>query len=230
MIEGKIKIASLNVRGLQDNQKRRQVFDLWNSDGHDIVFAQECHNTKKDIKVWQTEWNGRILASHGESNAHGMMILINNKTRKTGSVRKWKADSRGRWVICDFKLEDITYTLINVYGPNEDNPDFWLMLSKELRAFANENMVIGGDFNMVMNNDMDSLSRETSHENSKKVIKHIVDEFYLEDIWRIQNPDTKTYTWQCFMNKKTGKTLVASRLDFFLISSGLSPVVSFVIE
>ena len=43
-----------------------------------------------------------------------------------------------------------------------------------------------------------------------------MEEYYLRDIWRIQNPEAREYSWF-----KTGNLNKASRIDFALVSGGL---------
>ncbi|EDO37652.1 predicted protein [Nematostella vectensis] len=52
-----------------------------------------------------------------------------------------------------------------------------------------------------------------------KVLKRIMQENDLIDIWRVRNPDSKRYTW------RQKKQLVQRRLDFWLISNFLQDVI-----
>jgi len=76
-------------------------------------------------------------------------------------------------------------------------------------------VILGGDFNCVLNVNLDKKGgRPVTHTNSVGKIKHIMEEFSLVDIWRLKNPSTLRYTWR---SKE-----VHCRLDFFLISINLA--------
>ena len=65
----KLRVVSLNVRGLGDRQKRRSVFQYVRGKA-DIVLLQETHlDSDEKRELWQTEWGGPIRASYGDSNA-----------------------------------------------------------------------------------------------------------------------------------------------------------------
>ena len=70
-----VKIICLNVRGLQNERKRRIIFK-YARDRTDIVLLQETHFTKQIQTVWKNEWAGKAIFAHGESNARGVCILF----------------------------------------------------------------------------------------------------------------------------------------------------------
>ena len=183
--------------------------------------VQESHCVKKNIKIWETEWTGLIKASYGETNARGVMLMISPQFSKKCKIIKTCRDIAGHWIVCEVKIEDTIFTLINVYGPNEERVDFWTDLIEQTRIFDCVNIVMGGDFNCVLDEKLDSINRGTSHPKTRMVINDLIEEFNLIDVWRMCNPLTKTYTWQKFIYKNGKKTFVGSRLDYFLISGGL---------
>ena len=42
-----------------------------------------------------------------------------------------------------------------VYGPNDDNTDFYVDVIQHVEAQPNDNRIIGGDFNMSLNSEID---------------------------------------------------------------------------
>lgn len=73
-----VGIYSMNVRGLGNSLKRKQVF-LWlkNHPGS-IFFLQETHSTVNYVNNWRDDWGDDIYFSHGTSNSRGVCILTNN--------------------------------------------------------------------------------------------------------------------------------------------------------
>ena len=51
-----LRIASLNVRGLRDNTKRREVFNWLRKKNFQIYMLQETHCTENTNDLWRTEW------------------------------------------------------------------------------------------------------------------------------------------------------------------------------
>ena len=47
----------LNVRGLNQTRKRRQLFRWLHNN---IIFLQETYSTKNIETVWKSEWDGKI--------------------------------------------------------------------------------------------------------------------------------------------------------------------------
>ena len=116
---------------------------------------------------------------------------------------------------------------MNIYGPNTDKPEFYVDLAKRLENFA-ENRIIMGDFNVALDENID---RYSSKRNSKTVqpinkkrsresIRDLMDQYLLIDVWRCRNIDKTYFSWT-----KRCPSLIASRIDYTLISQNLSSYV-----
>ena len=76
-----------------------------------------------------------------------------------------------------------------------------------------------GDFNFVLDISMDKKGgNPVTHSKSLEQVKRILAELDLTDIWRDLNPDVHRVTW------RRRNPDIQCRLDFFLISSGLSTI------
>ena len=104
---------------------------------------------------------GDILFSHGSSAARGACILFSRKLNEI--IHSTIIDTEGRYVIADIEIKGIRLTITNIYAPNDDNPTFFLNLSQKIEDLSNENQIIGGDFNLVLNIDMDKGGRQTTN-------------------------------------------------------------------
>ena len=56
---GTVSIATINVRGLRDNLKRKQVLSFLKTSKHHIICLQETHEYAADNKKWEKEWDGK---------------------------------------------------------------------------------------------------------------------------------------------------------------------------
>ena len=102
-----------------------------------------------------------------------------------------------------------------MYAPNGDDPSFYQNLFLSISSYPGQ-YIIGGDFNCVLDPTQDrSTGIDTSHQQTRKIIKKFMSDLNLTYIWRYLNPNKRDYS--CFSN--TYKTY--SRIDYFLISHGL---------
>lgn len=54
-------ILSVNIRGMNDRKKRRNVFRWVKKNKYDICFLQEAHSTTEMENVWKNEWGKYIV-------------------------------------------------------------------------------------------------------------------------------------------------------------------------
>jgi len=67
---------------------------------------------------------------------------------------------------------------------------------KGVSNFKCEEIVIGGDFNLVLDVEKDKRGGLVrTHKNALKVIRDFSENLGLSDIWRIFNPEARRYTW-----------------------------------
>ena len=125
-------------------------------------------------------------------------------------------DDIGRYIICDIGIENSLVTLCNIYGPNKDQPPFFVELFRHLENRQDEKVIIG-DFNVVLQVELDRYGSNYNNHNSKYVLTELMEEFLLEDPWRVQNPDRMQFSW-----RKKKPRLQASRIDYSLVSRGLN--------
>ena len=117
------------------------------------------------------------------------------------------------------------FTLATIYAPNDDDPAFYESFFNHLRDFHCDDMVLGGDFNLVLNLEKDKKGGlAKTHTKAVTVINDHATKFDLVDAWRVSNPDIRRYTW------RRRKPEIHCRLDFFLVSFLLSEVTSVFFE
>ena len=73
----KIQILALNVRGLRNQNKRREVFCYLKQQKASVFCLQETYSLSEDEKIWSAEWGGKIVFTHGTAHSRGLCILLN---------------------------------------------------------------------------------------------------------------------------------------------------------
>ena len=215
-----VELLSQNVRGLGQEFKRRKVFNWLHNSNASIIFLQETHSTSNDERVWKTEWGGpNVVFAHGESNARGVCILFKNNV--TVEIHKSIVDEFGRFIILDATVDSMKMVLCNVYGPNHDNPHFFITLFEQIDSLEESNLIIAGDFNSILDPNMDKFGGNPhKNKNSRDALNALKEELELVDIWRTRNPQASEFTFRCMKPEK-----IFSRLDYFLISASLCDMV-----
>ena len=187
---GKLTLITMNVRGMGDYNKRKFLFSYFREHKAQIALVQESHNSSKINENWQVQWGGPIYNSYGTTNARGVAILLNRSFAKKISDIEQKSDSEG-----SFTLDKQRYAIANIYGPNRDCPDFYENVDKVLSEITAEHVIMGGDFNLVLDNKLDCKNRAESHHVSRAKLKEIINKNDLFDIWRVRNPEKSSFTW-----------------------------------
>ena len=207
-----LKLITFNCRGMQDFFKRKKTFLYLKSLGSDICFLQETHLDQKDEILCRNQWGESAFFSSFSSNSRGVGILIRNTV--SFKVLSLFSDPEGRFLILKGVFNDLNMTLVNVYAPNQDDPDFLLRVFTEIDKINSPFLIVGGDFNSVLG-PLDYQGSRLHHSNKKnrELLSIIIEEYGLVDVWRHFHPNLRQYT----RHQKTPRVL--SRLDFFLIST-----------
>ena len=184
-----LKICSLNVRGLGDRLKRRETFNWLRAKKFSIYLLQETHCSENTTATWSFEWGYKALFSCCSSASGGVAILFNNDFGF--QFERSYSDPKGRFIICDIETNGRLFTL----ATNDDDPAFFDCFFSHLRDFRCDDIVLGGDFNLVLN--LKKVKRgglAKTHTKAVNVINDYVAKFDLVDAWRVSNPDILRYT------------------------------------
>ena len=206
-------MITFNCRGIQDPVKRRKVFYyLRTVIDSDIIFLQETHSSANDEIFWKQHWGEKAWFSSKTSNSRGVAILIRNHVSCV--VNSFFADPDGRYLIMSTVINGLSLNLVNIYAPNNNDPDFFLEVFAKVEQFEYAPLICAGDFNAVLGS-LDYQGSRQTHTNikSRDMILTLMEEYNLCDIWRNFHPNLKRYT----RHQKTPKVL--SRLDYILVSN-----------
>ena len=129
-------------------------------------------------------------------------------------------DPEGNYIILKLDTMERTITLINIYGSNRDNPDFYTHVNQKIDEMNLTNIIWAGDWNLVVDPNLDYHNyRHNNNPRAQEKIIEVMNERELVDIWREMNPEIMQYTW------RRSRPLQQSRLDFFLFSDTLLPYI-----
>lgn len=214
----KTKICSFNVKGLGEFKKRNHIFSWLKDKEYNICCLQELHCTTSDLDKWEKEWGSKIFLSGNSSNSKGIGIFVNGSFQ----IIEYKELIEGRLQCLSLVIDNNEIMLMNVYGPNTDDVDFFSTIEDFVENNEDKTIIIGGDFNVILDTKKDKKhGRSDTHKKSRSKLNTIMENNNLVDIWRIMHPDLKLYTWH-----SNQKPPIFCRLDYFLISSNISNKVS----
>lgn len=210
-----LTILSWNVNGF--NRKKSEVLHQLSLLQADVVFLQETHvgpdriYSTGCIKIECLEGDYAMTAfTVFKGSARGVAVLF-KKNLEFGGF-KVDSDSKGRYIIISCQIWGHDFVFINVYNSMDERIKFteFTYLSTQIPPSAY--LVIGGDFNTVLDSDLDRTStlRNRSHRKSFDALQRFLEAFNLVDVWRCVYPEVKSFT---FFNVKG-----QSRLDYFFFT------------
>ena len=212
MVVSEINLVSFNCRGLCGRHKRRDVLNMFRNSPHDIICLQDIHVSKNDVSMFLSQWRGIGYFSCFNRLSRGVCILFKRSFQFT--LLSEHRDENGNLLIIGFEHQGTSYTICNVYGPNQDEPSFFEKIEDCIDSSETDHVILCGDFNFVMDQDRDTLNYLEEHnKRAKETFKRFVVRKQLMDVWRLMNPDKKQFTW----TKLT--PLKQSRLDMIFVDA-----------
>ena len=138
-------------------------------------------------------WGGEIIFCQGQRNSKGVMILINKNVDL--NVQIVRNDLQGRWIFLNMKVDEKDIWLINLYGPNQDDPYFFKNIYTNLLNLqaTNDQIIMVGDYNTVLSTSMDCKGNHSTnyHHRALKEITNIMDTLEIVVIWKIKNSQAR---------------------------------------
>ena len=191
---------TLNCKGQGDELKRKIQYQYARDMKADIILFQETHSTKGTENIWKNQWgNGQTWFSHGESNARGVAIHVTNKVNP--KVHNITTDSEGRWICLDIETHTQRFMIVNVYAPNDHTEQkcFYRKLREHLHNEVKKEhkLIIGGDFNLIMNPTKDKQGgRLNRNDAAREILNNLLEDHDLIDAWRAKNRFRQEFTFE----------------------------------
>jgi hypothetical protein len=167
----KLQIITLNCRGLGDINKFRLLLNkAYNimQKGKMIMLIQETMITNS--RYLDLAWRGKYMFTPGTGSSQGCITLIHNDVTVTDIEH---IENRGHYF--KFIDSDNKQTLVvNIYAPlcyNNEKREFLNNIINIVQNYDGENIVLGGDFKITLN-EVDSYRRQRTDAE-----KRIADDF-----------------------------------------------------
>uniref|UniRef100_H3BBZ3 Endonuclease/exonuclease/phosphatase domain-containing protein n=1 Tax=Latimeria chalumnae TaxID=7897 RepID=H3BBZ3_LATCH len=129
-----------------------------------------------------------------KSKQAGVALLLHRALNFT--PKETVMDPKGRFLVVLGLLDLDAITFVNIYAPNKEDPGFFAELVPILTKFVNSNLIIGGDFNLVVNPELDrSRGKISLPSKSQLALFELMSDFHLIGIWRVLHPMVKDYTF-----------------------------------
>lgn len=220
-MENSVGFYSLNVRGLQGQNKMKLVFEWCKQFKNSIIFLQETHSSKNIENLWAKYWDGSIYYSHGTTASAGVCILVPKGFDFHEKIVH--TDLNGRIIILEIMLNNVKIVLGNIYAPTKNHETEQIAFLREVTDNLNDtdHFVLGGDWNTILNENLDKKGGryEITNKMYHTMLEGMMESHDLVDCWRLYHPNKKQYSW--FQHKPP----IQCRLDYWLISSELLNVV-----
>lgn len=222
-----LKVCTLNVRGLNDPNKRARVFASLRS--FDIIFVQETNcSSLADARYWSKQWGSSpSFFSYASSTVKGVGILLSR--RLDFSVSYHHVDPESRFLVahvsCQLANQKRSFLLLNVYAPYEERARkrFFSELDGvdlQLHLLPPEHTpIIAGDFNCIFDPSLDKVGGNPAEGTAgADVLENLCNSLGAVDLFR-ELYDTKVeFTW------RQSNGAVATRLDRIYVDLDLVPL------
>lgn len=209
-------LITLNVNGLNDVRKRRLVFTTLKKLKRSVILLQETHCRPGNARLWKSQWGHDMLLTDDSASSGGVAILFSRDLNPI--IKDTHLSHSNRFIMCRMELEGAIFKVFNVYMPTADKEREQIEILGEISKFlpeeseADETIILGGDFNVSMNDSLDRKGYSTPSIRNlafRDNLEALLDSLDLCDLWRIQNPSTKAYTWS--------RAHKMARLDYIFI-------------
>ena len=182
------EVVSHNVNGIGDDRKRRKIFNFIkkHTSSKALLCLQETHSTSKNKKLFEYQWRGKVLFSHGTSSSKGVCICF--RYGLDYKLTNVISDKGSRYIISYMEIQGEPYVILNCYAPNEEKGQ--VKLFKDISGHLNGldsplgcNFICAGDWNLIFDTKMDSLGGKSKlKRKSIYQLKSLMSSYNLIDI------------------------------------------------
>ena len=117
----------------------------------------------------------------------------------------------GRYLLLYVTWKNMKVLLANIYAPNNDSPEFFQKVFKEIHRFTPHYSIIAGDFNLGIDVTLDRLGTHCNNDKAANWLAEHLQNKDIIDLWRQLFPDRHGFTW-----RRKRPVMAYSRLDYVL--------------
>lgn len=172
-------------RRKQPNKKKKILHFLKKEKKTDIALVQETHLSKLEHLKLQKDWGGQVYSPSFSSKRRGVAILIRKCLPL--QVDTVQPDFNGCYVLIKGNLYGESIMLLNVYAPPKSPPCFFAVLAELVSEFSIPNVIIGGDWNCILDPNLDKSSQTKFINKSSKCLNQLINDMCWVDIWCLKN-------------------------------------------
>jgi exonuclease III len=158
-----LSLLTLNVNGLNSPIKRHHLMNWIKKEDPTISCLQDTHLTNKNkhrfrMKAWK-----KIYQANGPQKQTGIPILISDKVDFKSTLIKRDKEGHSKQIKGEIDQKEIT--IINLYAPNVNAPNFFKHNLKDLKAHIKPNTMVMGEFNTPLS----SIYRSSKQKINKEI-------------------------------------------------------------
>lgn len=152
-----LKCLSLNAKGLNLPEKKSQVMTSLTKHKAHFIYLQETNFRSDSIpKLSNHMYNSAFHSTNPDSKTKGVSILVSKHA--DFQLCDSLIDLGGRFIFLKGTYASKPITLANIYCPNEHHVTFFRNTCDLLSSFQKGLVLLGGDFNVLLNPVLDSSS------------------------------------------------------------------------
>ena len=118
-----------------------------------IICLQDTHFTKSIENIISNEWGYSVIFNSFDSRSRGVAVFFRNNFEF--KIHNTFRGNNGNVLLLDIEIEKHRITMVNIYGPNRDDPNFYEELNNTVLKYGNKNIIMMGDWNLLLNPAID---------------------------------------------------------------------------
>ena len=88
-------------------------------------------------------------------------------------------------MILEITIKGKKIALVNIYGPNEDRPQFYSNIKQKIEEIGNDRAIICGDWNLIIDPDLDCENyKHINNSKARGVVKEFLEDLDYMDAYR----------------------------------------------
>jgi exonuclease III len=226
-----INCNSLNMSLSSKSNQLKKIRGITSLES-DIIFLSDTRLSNKNLvsaeqdvtALFRVTNNGNYdCYFNSKKNKRGVGILIKNYLKV--EVQELRQDPEENFLLLRILVQGKILIIGAIYGPNNNDPAFFEKLSQSIRDLGNYPLLIGGDFNCTFSCDNDFNPDVINMQNPpnlthSRLLRDLCNDFDLTDPFRVLYPNKTDFT---FVPRRLD-VKYRSRIDFFIVSENLIPV------